>query len=79
MTIPGTRTTIEDDLYAVLVDWESVSVEGATFRVFSNPLVWWLWAGSFIFILGTAVAAWPDRDPEAQRSRIPARAEARQA
>ena len=64
MTIPGVRSTWEDDLYVLLVDWLPVSVQGATFKVFHNPLVNWLWFGGFIFIFGTLVAAWPDKDLE---------------
>jgi cytochrome c-type biogenesis protein CcmF len=64
MTIPGVRSTWEDDLYVLLVDWLPVSVQGATFKVFHNPLVNWLWFGGFVFIFGTLVAAWPDKDLE---------------
>jgi cytochrome c-type biogenesis protein CcmF len=64
MTIPGVRSTMEDDFYVLLVDWQPVSTVGATFKVYHNPLVNWLWLGGFVFILGTLVAAWPDKDPE---------------
>jgi cytochrome c-type biogenesis protein CcmF len=64
MTIPGVRSTLEDDLYVLLADWQPIASQGATFRIYHNPLVNWLWIGAFVFILGTAVAAWPDRDPE---------------
>ncbi len=67
MTIPGVRSTIEDDLYVLLVDWEPISTSGVTFKVFHNPLINWLWIGGIIFILGTLVAAWPDKDPEPAR------------
>jgi cytochrome c-type biogenesis protein CcmF len=67
MTIPGMRSTFEDDLYVVLVDWQSISSEGATFKIFHNPLVSWLWTGAFVFILGMLVAAWPDRESEPVR------------
>ena len=63
MTIPGNRSTLRDDLYILLVDWEPVSNAGATFKVFVNPLVNWLWIGSVLFLLGIIFAAWPDRDP----------------
>ena len=46
MTIPGNRSTLKDDLYILLVDWEPVSNAGATFKIFVNPLVNWLWIGS---------------------------------
>jgi cytochrome c-type biogenesis protein CcmF len=64
MTIPGVRSTLEDDFYVIMVAWEPVSTQNATFRVFHNPLVNWLWIGGIVFILGTMVAAWPDKDPE---------------
>jgi cytochrome c-type biogenesis protein CcmF len=64
MTIPGVRSTWEDDLYVILVDWMPISSQGATFKVYNNPLVNWLWLGGFVFIIGTMVAAWPDKDPE---------------
>jgi cytochrome c-type biogenesis protein CcmF len=64
MTIPGVRSTWEDDLYVLLVDWQPVSTQGATFKVYRNPLVNWLWLGGIVFIIGTMVAAWPDKDPD---------------
>jgi len=82
MTIPGVRSTWEDDLYVLLVDWLPVSTQGATFKVFHNPLVNWLWFGGFIFIFGTLVAAWPDKDlepilfSEPQRRYVKSRAKA---
>lgn len=68
MTIPGVRSTLEDDLYVLLVDWQPISAEGATFRIYHNPLVNWLWFGGLIFIFGTLVAAWPDQEPAAARA-----------
>jgi len=64
MTIPGVRSTWEDDFYVLLVDWQPISTQGATFKIYHNPLVNWLWLGGLVFILGTLVAAWPDREPE---------------
>ncbi len=71
MTIPGVRSTWEDDYYVLLVDWQPVSTAAATFKIYHNPLVNWLWLGALVFILGTTIAAWPDKDPEtmAVRSR----------
>ena len=74
MTIPGVRSTMQDDLYVLLIDWQPISSQGATFKIYHNPLVNWLWLGGFVFILGTLVAAWPDRDPEAEKVRVPVRA-----
>ncbi|OQY94139.1 MAG: hypothetical protein B6D39_02005 [Anaerolineae bacterium UTCFX2] len=76
VTIPGVRSTWEDDLYIILVDWLPISSQGATFKVFVNPLVNWLWLGGFVFILGTLVAAWPDNEPELATARKRRRAAA---
>ena len=64
MTIPGNRSTLKDDLYILLVDWQPISSAGATFKIYVNPLVNWLWLGSLLFIVGIIIAAWPDKDPE---------------
>ncbi len=64
MTIPGQRSTLQDDLYVLLVDWQPVSASGATFKIYVNPLVNWLWIGSIVFFFGVLIAAWPDKDPE---------------
>ncbi len=67
---------MEDDLYVLLVDWQPISADGATFKIYHNPLVNWLWLGGLVFILGTMVAAWPDKDPEPARSKAPVRRQA---
>lgn len=62
MTIPGQRSTFRDDLYILLVDWQPVSSIGATFKIYVNPLVNWLWIGSIVFFFGIVFAAWPEKD-----------------
>ena len=64
MTIPGNRSTMRDDLYVLLVDWEPASAAGATFKIYVNPLVNWLWLGSLLFFVGIIIAAWPERELE---------------
>ena len=64
MTIPAIRSSLADDIYVVLVNWENISASQTPFKVYHNPLVIWLWIGSFVFIFGTLVAAWPDKEPE---------------
>jgi cytochrome c-type biogenesis protein CcmF len=70
MTIPGQRSTLRDDLYVLLVNWEPATASGATFKIFVNPLVNWLWLGSILFLAGVVIAAWPEREA----TRVPARA-----
>jgi cytochrome c-type biogenesis protein CcmF len=67
MTIPGVRSTLEDDFYILLVDWQPISTQNATFKIYHNPLVNWVWLGGLVFILGTLVAAWPDKEPSPVR------------
>jgi cytochrome c-type biogenesis protein CcmF len=62
MTIAGAYSTLENDFYVLLVDWEEVSHTSATFKVFINPLVNLVWWGGLILMLGTFIAAWP-REP----------------
>jgi cytochrome c-type biogenesis protein CcmF len=70
MTIPGQRATMKDDLYVLLVDWEPVAASGATFKVYINPLVNWLWLGSFLFLAGISIAAWPEKEAERVAVRV---------
>ena len=70
MTIPGVRSTLEDDLYIILVDWQPILSTGATFKIYHNPLVNWLWMGAIMLILGSVVAAWPDADPDYAPARV---------
>jgi len=60
VTVPGILGSMEEDIYVVLVDWKSISSQGATFKIYHNPLINWLWLGGWVFILGTLVAAWPE-------------------
>ena len=59
ITQPGLRSNLAVDLYAVLIDWQPISQDEATFRVFINPLVTWLWVGTAVLTLGTVVAILP--------------------
>lgn len=69
MTIPNARSTITEDFYVLLVNWEPTSADMATFRVYLNPLINWVWAGSVIFVIGTLIAAWPD--PRREKVSVP--------
>ncbi|HZU86829.1 MAG TPA: cytochrome c-type biogenesis CcmF C-terminal domain-containing protein, partial [Anaerolineaceae bacterium] len=62
VTLPGVRSTLTDDLYIILVNWEKISDEFVTLKVYHNPMINWLWIGTFVFIFGTLVAAWPKRE-----------------
>lgn len=59
MTIAGSYSTAENDVYILLVGWEDISAQNATFKVYINPLINLVWWGSLVLILGTALAVWP--------------------
>ncbi|MEM7336211.1 MAG: heme lyase CcmF/NrfE family subunit [Chloroflexota bacterium] len=62
MTIPAAVSTIFDDFYILVVNWEGVSANAATFRLYLNPLINWVWAGGMVFVIGTLIAAWPEAE-----------------
>jgi cytochrome c-type biogenesis protein CcmF len=64
-TIGDMITTPAEELKVILVDWQPISSSQATFKIYHTPLIAWLWIGGFVFILGTLLAAWPGREPEA--------------
>ena len=69
MTIAGAHSTIENDFYVLLVGWEPISHQTATFKVYINPLVNLVWWGGLVLILGTFISAWPTETlPERVRS-----------
>ncbi len=53
------RTTLLEDLYVILIDWDE---DGTTaFKVLVNPLVNWIWIGGGVFLLGGLIAFWPEQ------------------
>jgi len=67
MTIPAVRSTLVDDVYVILVNWEGITTESTPFKVYHNPLVKWVWVGGFLFLFGIFITAWPE--PEATREK----------
>jgi cytochrome c-type biogenesis protein CcmF len=59
MTIAGAHSTIENDFYVLLVDWEELNENRATFKIYINPLINLVWWGGLILILGTIIATLP--------------------
>ncbi len=53
-------STMKQDIYSI---FNSVDIENgvAYLKIMINPLVNWVWFGSFIFVLGTLVALWPPK------------------
>jgi cytochrome c-type biogenesis protein CcmF len=56
------RSTLQEDLYIVFAGAVN-GTEEAVYRFNLNPLVWWVWFGGFVLILGGVVTMWPGMSP----------------
>jgi cytochrome c-type biogenesis protein CcmF len=58
-SIPSVHSTLREDLYVILT---SIERDGsATFKIYRNPLVNWIWIGSYVFLAGSVAVLWPQR------------------
>ena len=55
------RTSPLEDLYVIMAGFEPS--KAVTFKVFINPLVFWMWMGGLVVVIGTIIAIWPERRP----------------
>ncbi|MBE0594476.1 MAG: TSUP family transporter [Gemmatimonadales bacterium] len=65
-TEAGIRSDLQEDIYIVYAG----SVEGteeAVYRFTLNPLVWWLWYGGFVLVVGGVITLWPGTTIRATR------------
>ncbi len=53
------RSSLLEDLYVIMAGFEASTA--VTFKVFINPLVFWMWMGGLVMVIGTIVAMWPER------------------
>ena len=58
-TLAGIRSTPVEDLY--IVPSENMPDGSVGFRILINPLMWWMWIGGPVMILGTVIALWPQQ------------------
>ena len=56
-SIPSVYSTLREDVYVILTAIENDG--SATFKVYRNPLVNWIWIGGVVFVLGTLAVMWP--------------------
>jgi cytochrome c-type biogenesis protein CcmF len=56
-SIPAIHSTLREDLYVVLTEVERDG--SATFKIYRNPLVNWIWIGGYTFVFGTLLIMWP--------------------
>jgi cytochrome c-type biogenesis protein CcmF len=65
----GIRSGLREDIYVVFAGAVN-GTEEAVYRFNLNPLVWWVWAGGFILVVGGLVTMWPGGGAPAGRSRV---------
>ncbi|MGE5803355.1 MAG: heme lyase CcmF/NrfE family subunit [Gemmatimonadota bacterium] len=66
----GIMSGLRVDLYVVLAGLVD-GTEQAVFRFTINPLVWWVWFGGFVLVLGGLIVLWPGGVPVAVKSSGP--------
>jgi cytochrome c-type biogenesis protein CcmF len=57
VSVPGVYSTPGMDFYVLLVGWDDTGTS-ATFKIYVNPLINWVWIGGFVMILGTIISTW---------------------
>jgi len=57
-SVPSVYSTLREDIYVILTNIEADG--SATFKVYRNPLVNWIWIGGYVFVLGSIVVMWPN-------------------
>ena len=66
----GIMSGLRVDLYVVLAGLVN-GTEQAVFRFTINPLVWWVWFGGFVLVLGALIVLWPGGAPVALKASGP--------
>ena len=64
------RFGLREDLYVVLAGWEQGG-QLASFKVYINPLMTWLWIGGLVLVLGALIAVWPQQRRATARAHVP--------
>ncbi len=70
MTIAAAHSTLENDVYLLLLDWDEISQSSATFKLYINPLINLVWWGALVLIAGTAISLYPTVTVEASMRRV---------
>ena len=58
LTVPAVRSSIKDDIYIILAGWSNGG-ENATFQIYVNPLINFVWFGGILFLAGGYLALAP--------------------
>src|SRR6267378_1473778 len=71
----GIKSGLREDLYVVLGGLVN-GTEQAVYRFTINPLVWWVWFGGFVLVIGGLIVLWPGGGPVAVKGSGASRAQA---
>jgi cytochrome c-type biogenesis protein CcmF len=63
----GIKSDLREDLYVVLGGVVN-GTEQAVYRFTINPLVWWVWYGGMVVVLGGLIVMWPGGAPAVRRA-----------
>jgi cytochrome c-type biogenesis protein CcmF len=76
ITEVGLRPGPVEDVYVVLAGFDDTG-QAASFKIFVNPMMSWMWVGGLVMIFGTLLALWPRRTaaPVEARVRVPSGAQ----
>jgi cytochrome c-type biogenesis protein CcmF len=57
VSVPAVYSTPNMDFYVLLLGWDEAGTS-ATFKIYVNSLINWVWIGGIVMILGTIIATW---------------------
>jgi cytochrome c-type biogenesis protein CcmF len=69
-TIVANRSTVQEDLYLVYTGKNPDSGH-PIIKAHLNPLVWWIWAGAHLILVGTIVALMPNMQAKRKTPSVP--------
>jgi cytochrome c-type biogenesis protein CcmF len=64
------RSDLQEDVYLVFAGAVN-GTEEAVYRINLNPLVWWVWFGGLVLVLGGIITMWPGGGPVITGTRRP--------
>ena len=69
MTEVGLRPGPVEDVYVVLAGFDNMGAT-ASFKVYINPLMSWMWIGALFIIAGVLISAWPRKAYVSAEARV---------
>ena len=61
VSMPGIYSTLKEDIYIVIADWEPILDDQVTFKIFRNSMISWMWIGGAGMIFGAIICIFPGK------------------